>query len=94
MKKKAALWEDNIQTGHLLEKEYWQFLYSTIIKNGITPTRTKPIKKECGETIKIIKDAGLPQSSIFRKFPLNLVHVASDYLGLGMDNLYIMQGSF
>ena len=53
----------------------------------------KPLKKECGELIKIIKDSGLPHSSICRKFPLNLVHGTRNYLVLGMDNHYIMEGS-
>ena len=50
-------------------------------------------KKECNEIIKIIKDAGLTDSSICRNFPLDLVHVKIDYIGIGVDNLYIMQGS-
>ena len=51
-------------------------------------------KKEYGDIIKIVKDASLPHSSICRKFPINLVHGTSDYLESGMENLYIMQGSY
>ena len=50
-------------------------------------------KKKFGELIKIIKDTGLPHSSICLKFPLNLVHSTSNYLGLGIYDLYGMQGS-
>ena len=50
-------------------------------------------KDKCDELIKMIKDAGLPHYSIFRKFPLSLVHVTINYLGLDIGNLYIMQGS-
>ena len=37
-------------------------------------------KKECGELITVIKDAGLPQSSICKKNPLYLVHGTNNHL--------------
>ena len=54
----------------------------------------KLLKKECGKLIAIIKDAGIPKSSIYRKLPIGLVHRATNYLGLGMDDLYILQDSY
>ena len=63
-------------------------------KNWVPPIGTNPLKNECGELITIIKYAGLPQSLICKKFSPELVHCTSDYLGIGMDNLYTMQGYY
>ena len=70
-------------------------LYSTIIEklDYTLPSITLP-KKECGELIKMIKYEGLTHYSICLKSPLDLVHDTSNYLGLGTDELYIIQGSY
>ena len=75
MTKNSTSWTDKIQKGHLPAQEAWQCLSSNIIlKTGLPPTITNPLKNWCGELITMIKDAGLPHSSICRKFPLNLFH--------------------
>ena len=48
------------------------------LKIGLTPTGTNPLKNQWVEIIIIIIDAGLPHSSICRKFLLDLVHGTSD----------------
>ena len=95
MKKKATSWEDNIWTEYILAQEAWKCLFSTIIKNLDHPLAALTISiNECCEIITIIKDTGLPYSSIRKKFPPDLFHGTSDYLGLSMDKLYIIQGYY
>ena len=39
-----------------------------------------------------VKDAGLSQSTVCRKYPLDLVYGSTDYMGLGMTDLHVSQG--
>ena len=88
------LWSNIVSTIGLLEKEAWQCILSIIIKKLEYPLPQLTLtKNECGELITFIKYVGLPHSSICQKFPPDLVHCTSDYLGIGMDELYIVQGS-
>ena len=81
-------WTKTIQTRHLPAQEDWKYLSSNIILKLDQPLPALTLsKKEYGETITIIKDNGLPHSSICRKSPLELVHGTSDCLRFGMDNL-------
>ena len=41
-------------------------------KNWVPPIGTNPLKNECGELITIIKEAGLPYYSLWKKIPTNI----------------------
>ena len=95
MKKKATSWAYKILTGHLPAQYAWEYLSLIINKKLDYPLLALSLSNnECGELIAIIKDSGLPHSSIWKKSPLNFVHGTSDYIGIGMDDLYIIQGSY
>ena len=94
MSEKVQKWCNNIKTGHLPAREAWQCISTTIMKTLQYPLPALTLtKKECRKLTSPIHEIGLPQSRICRKFPKDLVYGSTDTLGLGLDDLYVDQGT-
>ena len=89
----AKVWADNIRTGHLPRRLTWQSLTTAILKTLEYPlTATTLTEKECSEIMKPILKVGLSHSGIMNSLPRDLVYAPIKYQGLGLPDLYVIQG--
>lgn len=93
LRDKAIAWKQHITTGHLPPKEAWQCVGSTITKALEYPLLAMTLtEKECARIMLPVKDAGLAESGVCRKYPLDLVYGSTELMGLGMTDLFVSQG--
>ena len=94
LKAKAEEWRDHINSGHLNKSDAWQALETTIMKSLQYPMKALTLSKdECKNIMKPILQAGLQKSSLCSKYPRDVVFGAQDEAGIGIDDLYIHQGT-
>ena len=94
LKTKAEEWRDHINSGHLNKADAWQALETTIMKSLQYPMKALTLtKEECKNIMKPILQAGLQKSSLCLQYPRDVVFGSQDEAGIGIDDLYIHQGS-
>ena len=92
--KKSEAWRDNIKAGALPSHEAWQCVTSTIMKTLTYPLPALTLTEaECTHIFAPVCTAGLNHSNINRKYPTDLVFGSKELLGLGLDNLFEIQGA-
>jgi hypothetical protein len=90
---KAVLWADKVRTGRFSHAEAWYSLQFCIMKSLEYPlAATSLSKKQCDEIMKPIRAAALPALGINRHLPLTVVHGPQQYQGVGIPDLWTVQG--
>ncbi len=90
---KACLWADRIRTGHFTHAEAWYSLQFCIMKSLEYPLAASSLsKKDCEKIMKPIRAAVIPALGINRHLPLDVVHGPQMYQGLGIPDLWTVQG--
>ena len=93
LRKKSEKWRDNIKAGALPPQEAWQCVTSTIMKTLTYPLPALTLTNaECNHIFAPVRAAGLNHSSINRNYPSDLVFGDKALFGLGLDNLFEIQG--
>lgn len=91
---KAETWKEHISVGHLNRQEAWYALDSTIYQSLKYPLPALTMtKEECTKIMAPVLAAGLPNSSICRNFPRNVLYGSKDESGMGKTNLYVEEGT-
>jgi hypothetical protein len=90
---KAHLWADKVRTGHFTPAEAWYSLQFCILKSLEYPLMATSLsKKQCDDIMKPIRAAALPALKINRHLSLVVVHGPQRYQGLGIPDLWTVQG--
>lgn len=94
LKKKARDWSNLVLTGHLSADDIRTALNTTIVKSLEYPLPALTLtEKECKEIIAPVLAVALPKSKVSRTYPRAVVYGPKGLLGLGMNNLYYVQGT-
>jgi hypothetical protein len=94
LRKKGKDWSELVSTGHLTAKDVRLALDTTIIKSLEYPLPALTLtEKECKEIIAPILAVALPKARVCRTYPRAVVYGPKGTLGLGMNNLYYVQGT-
>ena len=95
LRKSTIQWKNCILTGHLLAREAWQCLETTIMKTIKYPLPSLTLtKKQCEYIMAPIHKAGLCAANICHKFPKALIYGDRSSLGLGQHDIYVTQGIY
>jgi hypothetical protein len=90
---KSNLWADKIRAGRFTHTEAWYLLQFCVMKTLEYPLMATSLSKEqCKTIIKPIRAAALPASEINRHLSLTIVHGPKQYQGVGILDLWTVQG--
>jgi hypothetical protein len=94
LKVKAKHWSDLVLTGHLSAKDVRLALDTTVIKSLEYPLTALTLsEKQCKTIMAPILAVALPKTKVSRTFPRDVVYGPKSLMGLGLNNLYYVQGS-
>ncbi len=90
---KAMLWAERVRSGRFSPAEAWFSLQYCVLKSLEYPLMATSLsKKQCDSIMKPIRAAALPVLGINHHLPLNVVHGPQQYQGLGIPDLWTVQG--
>jgi hypothetical protein len=90
---KAVTWADKVRTGRFTHAEAWFSLQFCVMKSLEYPLMATSLSKEqCNKIMKPIRAAALPAMGINRKLTLDVVHGPQRYQGVGIPDLWTVQG--
>jgi hypothetical protein len=90
---KANKWADQVRTGRFSHAEAWFSLQYCIMKSLEYPLMATSLSKEqCNRIMKPIRAAALPAMGINRHLTLSVVHGPQQYQGVGIPDLWTVQG--
>ena len=90
LRQKAEHWHNQITTGRISPEEAWRCVDSTITKTLEYPLPALSLTKtEYKYIMHPVKEAGLAQAKVCRRYPLDLVYGSTDLMGLGLKDLYV-----
>ena len=91
---KANLWAEKVRVGRFSHAEAWFSLQFGIMKSLEYPLMATSLSKDqCDKIMKPIRAAILPVLGINRNLPLTIVHGPKLYQGLGIPDLWTVQGT-
>ena len=94
LRKKAKNWSDLVLTGHLTAEDVRKAMDTTVMKSLEYPLPALTLtEKECQKIMAPVLEVTLPKSRVCRTYPRAVVYGPKGTLGLGMNNLYLVQGS-
>ena len=93
MKKKTTRLGEMVRTGHIDRKESWTALNAVAMKSieYSLPALTLS-EQECTQIMWPLLKAYLPKAGINRNFPRDILYGNADLHGLGLKNIYLVQG--
>ena len=90
----AIQWQEAVRVGRLNRSDAWIGLRTTILKTLEYPlAATTLTKQECKSIMAKVLDVSLPAGGVWRHMPRAVVHGPIDQMGLGIPDLYVVQGS-
>jgi hypothetical protein len=90
---KANAWADKVRTGHFSQAEAWFSLQYCVMKSLEYPLMATSLsKKQCDKIMKPIRAAVLPALGMNRHLPLTVVHGPQEFQGVGIPDLWTVQG--
>jgi hypothetical protein len=90
---KAIKWSDKIRTGIFTQAEIWFSLQHCMLKSLEYPLMATSLSKaQCETIMKPIRAAALPAMGINRHLNLTVVHGPQKYQGVGIPDLWTVQG--
>jgi hypothetical protein len=90
---KATKWADQVRTGQFSHAEAWFSLQFCVMKSLEYPLMATSLSKEqCARIMKPIRAAALPAMGINRHLTLAVVHGPQQYQGVGVPDLWTVQG--
>ena len=94
LREKAKAWSNLVTTGHLTAQDVRRAMDTTVIKSLEYPLPALTLsEKECKRIMAPVLEVALPKSNICRTYPRAVVYGPKGTLGLGLNNLYIVQGA-
>jgi hypothetical protein len=90
---KATLWADKVRSGRFSHAEAWFSLQFCVMKSLEYPLMATSLSKaQCDKIMQPIRAAALPSLGINRHLPLEVVHGPQLFQGVGIPNLWTVQG--
>jgi hypothetical protein len=94
LRKKASEWSNLVLTGHLSVEDVRRAMDTTVIKSLEYPLPALTLtEKQCHRIMAPVLQVTLPKTRVCRTFPRAVVYGPKGTLGLGINNLYLVQGS-
>ena len=94
MMKAATVWQEAIRTGKLHRSDAWTGLRTTIMKTLEYPLAATTLsQQECNKIMAKVLSASLPAGGVWRHMPRSVVHGPVNMTGLGIPDLYVLQGA-
>jgi hypothetical protein len=91
--RKANTWADQVRAGRFTHAEAWFSLQFCVMKSLEYPLMATSLSKEqCNKIMKPIRAAALPALGINRHLTLSVVHGPQRYQGVGIPDLWTVQG--
>ena len=89
----AILWAEKVRSGRLSHAEAWFSLQYCIMKSLEYPLMaTSLTRDQCDKIMSPIRQAALPALRINRHLPLIVVHGPQRFQGVGIPDLWTLQG--
>jgi hypothetical protein len=89
----AMLWAEKVRSGRLTHAEAWFSLQHCLMKSLEYPLMaTSLTKAQCNKIMSPIRQAALPALGINRHLPLDVVHGPLLFQGVGIPDLWTLQG--
>jgi hypothetical protein len=90
---KANIWADKVRTGRFSHAKAWFSLQFCLMKSLEYPLMATSLSKaQCDKIMKPIRAAALPALGINRHLNLSIVHGPQCYQGVGIPDLWTVQG--
>jgi hypothetical protein len=90
---KAVLWAELVCSGRFTHAEAWFSLQYCIMKSLEYPLMATSLSKvQCNKIMKPIRSAALPALGLNHHLPLDVVHGPQRYQGVGIPDLWTVQG--
>ncbi len=90
---KATAWAEKVRSGRFSPAEAWFSIQFCIMKSLEYPLMATSLSKtQCNRIMKPIRAAGLPALGINRHLTLEVVHGPKRYQGVGITDLWTIQG--
>ncbi len=90
---KASKWADQVRTGRFSHAEAWFSLQYCVMKSLEYPLMATSLSKaQCDKIMKPIRASALPAIGINRHLTLAVVHGPQKYQGVGIPDLWTVQG--
>jgi hypothetical protein len=89
---KALLWAEQMRTGSIRRDEAWLALQSTIWRTFCYPLNAVNLTtQQCEQIMSPVLQYALPAMGVCRNFPRSLVFSSTQYMGLGIKHLHMLQ---
>lgn len=90
---KAVIWAEKVRSGKFSHADAWFSLQFCMMKSLEYPLMATSLSKaQCDKIMKPIRAAALPALGINRHLTLTVVHAPKRYLGVGIPDLWTLQG--